>query len=74
MYAHGQVIRATFWSGCRSELYYSIFMMENWGLDCYLDLVSRVTTDKIQQGKIHLFKLEIIANDQLFLLKDHDRC
>ena len=60
--------------GCRPEFYYSILMMENWGLDCYLGSVSRVITDKIQQDKIHLWKLENVENNQLFLLKKHDKC
>ena len=51
-----------------------MLMMENWGLDCYLGSVSRVVTDKIKQNEIHLLKLEIIENDQLFLLKNHDKC
>lgn len=29
---------------------------------------------KIEQDKIHLLKVEIIENDQLFLLKNHDKC
>lgn len=51
-----------------------MLMMENWGLDCYLDSASRVVTDKIKQDKIHLLELENIENDQLFLLKNHDKC